>query len=65
MGNPRIIRTPEKTLKINMECILENERLAIGGAFCEFSWRWPVGPVGELVAKECRLARQEIAMYSK
>jgi len=62
MGNPRVIENPEKALKINVECILENKGLAIGCAFCEFSWGWWVG---ELVAKECRLAREEVAMYSK
>lgn len=62
MGNSRVIEHPEKALKIKVECILENKRLVIGGAFCEFSWGWRVG---ELVAKECRLARKKVAMYSK
>jgi len=62
MGNPRVIEHPEKALKINVKCILENKRLAIRGAFCEFSRGWRVG---ELVAKESRLARKEVAMYSK
>ena len=62
MGDPRIVEHPEKALEINVECILENKGLAIGGAFCEFSRGWWVG---ELVAKECRLAREEVSMYSK
>jgi len=41
VANSRVIEYPEKALEINVECILENKRLAIRGAFCEFPWgRW-------------------------
>jgi hypothetical protein len=60
--NPRIIEHPEKALKIDVECILENKRLGIGSAFCEFSWG---RRVGEFVAEECRLADKKVTMYSK
>jgi hypothetical protein len=63
MGNLRVIKHPEKALKINVECVLKNKRLAIGGAFCDFSsWGWWVW---ELVAKKCRLAHKKVTMYSK
>jgi len=49
-ANSRIIEYPEEAFEINMECILQNKRLVIGGAFREFSWGWRVG---KPVAKEC------------
>ena len=62
MVNSRIIKHPEKALEIDWDCILENQWLVIGGAFCNLSGG---RRVGKLVAEKRRVAREEIAMYSE
>jgi hypothetical protein len=62
MANSRIIKHPEEALEIDVECILEKQRVVIGGTFCDFSGG---RGVGKLVAKVRRFARKEVAVYSK
>ena len=62
MEDERVVEHPKESLEIDLECVLKDKRIAIGGSFGKLARR---RRVGKFIPEKRRVASEKVAMHAE